>query len=184
MDNDSNVDLKPNDDTISLSATQLSGTTDKAILREETTPIAPVKDNSREDRFCREYVNNGKQLCKAVLDSGYRSKTPQSTGALLLKRQRIIDRIAHYSKQLEAQLNKTKPKLLQELQDLTERCRRAGRLGEELRALELSAKVCGLLDDGGKTQINLFSTLSSIESKLGAQVIDVPPETTTTDSST
>ena len=169
MDNDTNVQPVPNDDTISLCG-------NKAILREETKPERVIKDNSRIGRFIREYINNGHNGSEAVRKAGYIAKQPHNTANYLLKRPYIANEIQRREDELKRNASVDKPTFILDLQKFMVKCEEAGRLREVLECKKLLASCLGHTQPDQAQQINIFGNLDALEAKIlgKKQVIDVP----------
>lgn len=127
--------------------------------KSKQTQHKTIKPGSRIDKFIKLYVDNGKQLGKAVAEAGYTSKQPHNTGHFLLKRPEVLNAIKQYEDELKHALIKDRPKFLMELRELRQRAREKGKIDAEIKIAGLEANILGITQPDQAQQINIFSLL-------------------------
>jgi len=166
VNSDTNVELKPNDDTISLCG-------NKPIAGKKEKPLT-----FRQERFCIEYTGrcngNGTQ---AAINSGYKPEHAKERAYQLLKDDRIATLINTQRAQIKREISKTKDVFLIEVNELKALCREKNRLNELIKLMQMECDILGLSanDDASKTTVNVFGGLDRLEALIRAKdnAIDV-----------
>ena len=107
--------------------------------------------NAKEDRFAREYVVDLEKK-KAAIRAGYSERTAGAQATVLLRRPRVIDRIAELQAALAGRMDLTANGVVEQLMKDHKLAQEAGNHSAAVRATELLGKRRGLWIDRVRTE--------------------------------
>jgi hypothetical protein len=98
----------------------------------------------RQEKFCRALVENNYQKRKAAIEAGYAEKSAHVTASETLKNPKILERIRALQEQQAKELFLSESRVMVELMGLYEAAKKAGKLFDALKTLELIGKQLGM----------------------------------------